>query len=177
MRRRAAPRRRERRGRGRPARRVRAAVLAAAGRATSGLRAEALPAPEQSLGRMSFAVQPGRAGEGQPGSSSEAPPNTPISLPSAIHPGPPVDAVVLATGYCYSFPFLDEGPLSYLSILSLSYLTSQMFRFSPRAGHRRRTNQPTQSGKRLAAHSCATCRPRQLHGNAFNPRQDGEHAA
>ena len=53
-----------------------AAVLAAAGRATSGFRAEALPAPEQSLGRMSFAVQPGRAGEGQPGSSSEAPPNT-----------------------------------------------------------------------------------------------------
>jgi len=25
--------------------------------------------------------------------------------------GPPVDAVVLATGYCYSFPFLDEQPL------------------------------------------------------------------
>ena len=25
--------------------------------------------------------------------------------------GPPVDAVVLATGYCYAFPFLDEERL------------------------------------------------------------------
>ena len=24
-------------------------------------------------------------------------------------PGPPVECVVLATGYCYAFPFLDEA--------------------------------------------------------------------
>ena len=96
-----------------------AAVLAAAGRATSGLRAEALPAPEQSLGRMSFAVQPGRAGEGQPGSSSEAPPNTPISLPSAIQARrwtPSCWRRATAT----RFPSLTRG--RYLIYLSYLYL-------------------------------------------------------
>jgi len=35
-----------------------------------------------------------------------------------------VDAVVLATGYCYSFPFLDEGPIG-MRFEGLRHVTPQ----------------------------------------------------
>ena len=35
-----------------------------------------------------------------------------------------MDAVVLATGYCYSFPFLDEGPIG-MRFEGLRHVTPQ----------------------------------------------------